>query len=107
MSGVTVRKYIKTAKMAACSEDFLCGDDFNAASVIFRSYENASKAVEKIATNEKYYDKCSLGVIEIEIEESRNRKSCSDTVEETMMSFIYSKSETRIYWVSNGKMDYG
>ena len=93
--------------MAACSEDFLCGDDFNAGSVIFRYYENASKAVEKIATNEKYYDKCSLGVIEIEIEESRNRKSCSETVEETMMSFIYSKSETRIYWVSNGKMDYG
>ena len=107
MSGVTVRKYIKRAKMAACSEDFLCGDDFNAASVIFRSYENASKAVEKIATNEKYYDKCSLGVIEIEIEESRNRKSCSETVEETMMSFIYSKSETRIYWVSSGKMNYG
>ena len=107
MSGVTVRKYIKTAKMAAYSEDFPCGDDFNAASVIFRSYENASKAVEKISTNEKYYGKCSLGVIEIEIEESRNRKSCSETVEETMMSFIYSKSETRIYWVSNGKMDYG
>ena len=107
MSGVTVRKYIKTAKMAACSEDFPCGDDFDAASVIFRSYENASKAVEKIATNEKYYDKCSLCVIEIEIEESRNRKSCSETVEETRMSFIYSKSETRIYWISNGKMDYG
>ena len=49
--------------MAACSEDFPCGDDFDAASVIFRSYENASKAVEKIATNENDYDKCSLCVI--------------------------------------------
>ena len=49
--------------MAACSEDFLCEDDFNAALAIFRSYGysvNASVAVEKIATDEKDYHKCSL-----------------------------------------------
>ena len=52
--------------MAACSEDFLCEDDFNAALAIFRSYgysANASVAVEKIATDEKDYRKCSLWVI--------------------------------------------
>ena len=49
-------KYIKTAKTAACSEGFLCGDDFDAALAIFRSYfynANASEAVEKIDTDEK------------------------------------------------------
>ena len=37
--------------MAACSEDYLCGDDFNAVLAIFRSSDygrNASEAVEKI-----------------------------------------------------------
>ena len=52
--------------MTACSEDFLCQDGFNAALAIFRSYcynANASVAVEKIATDEKDYHKCSLCVI--------------------------------------------
>ena len=41
--------------MATCSEDFLCGDDFDDALAIFRfnCYSvSASKAVEKIATDE-------------------------------------------------------
>ena len=49
--------------MAACSEVFFCVDDFDAVLAIFRSYDhdvNTSKAVEKIATDEKDYLKCSL-----------------------------------------------
>ena len=49
--------------MTACREDFLCGDDSDAALVISRSYSysaNASEAVEKITTDEKDYHKCSL-----------------------------------------------
>ena len=52
--------------MAACSEDFLCGDDFDAVLFIFCSYcysANASEAVEKITTYEKDYRKWSLCVI--------------------------------------------
>ena len=52
--------------MAVCSEDFPCGDNFDAALAIFRSdyYDaNASEAVEKIAANEKVYHKCSPCVI--------------------------------------------
>ena len=46
--------------MVACSEDFLCGDDFDAALVIFCSYcysAKASETDEKIATDEKGYHK--------------------------------------------------
>ena len=42
------REYIKIAKMAACSKDFLCEDDFDAVLTIFRSYRygaNASGAI--------------------------------------------------------------
>ena len=52
--------------MAASSEYFHCGDHFDAVLVIFRSHRygaNASKAVEKITTDEKYYHKCSMYVI--------------------------------------------
>ena len=48
--------------MAACSEDFLFGVDFDAALAIFRSYcysANASEAVEKVA-DEKDYHECLL-----------------------------------------------
>ena len=51
--------------MAACSEDFFYRDDFGAALEIFHSYYNGvnvSEAVEKIATDEKDYQKCSLCV---------------------------------------------
>ena len=47
--------------MVVCSEDFLCREDFDAVLAIFRSYAystNDSESVEKIATNEKDYDKC-------------------------------------------------
>ena len=57
---------MKTAKMAACSEDFICGDDFDAALAIFRSScysANTYEAVEKVTTDEKDYHKCSLCVI--------------------------------------------
>ena len=36
--GVKHREYIKIAKMAACSEDFFCGDDSDAFLAIFCSY---------------------------------------------------------------------
>ena len=52
--------------MAAFSEDFLSADDFEAVLAIFCCYEygiNASEAVEKIATDEKDYHKCSLCVV--------------------------------------------
>ena len=58
-------KYIKIVKMAAFSEDFLCGDDFDAVLEIFRSYRysaNASEADDKVAIDEKNYHKCSLCV---------------------------------------------
>ena len=61
--GWPYRKYIKTAKMAAYNEDLLCRDDFDAALAFFLSYcysVNTSEAVEKIATDEKDYHKCSL-----------------------------------------------
>ena len=59
-------KYIKTVKMATCSEDFYCGDDFDAVLAIFSSYRydaNTTEAVEKISEDENDYQKCSLCVI--------------------------------------------
>ena len=44
--------------MAACSENFLCGNDFVAVLAIFHPCwygANASETVEKIATDEKDY----------------------------------------------------
>ena len=53
--------------MIACSEDFHCGDDFDAVLALFRSSgygENISEVVGKITTDEeKDYHKCSLCVI--------------------------------------------
>ena len=49
--------------MAACSDDFLRGNYFNAALAVFLSFcysANASEAVETIATDEKDHHKCSL-----------------------------------------------
>ena len=51
--------------MLACSEDFLCGEDFDNVLAIFRSYRygaNAFEAFEKIAIDEKDNHKCSLSV---------------------------------------------
>ena len=52
--------------MAACSEDFLCGDGVDAVLTILSSYcygTNASEAVEKTATDENDHHKCSLSVV--------------------------------------------
>ena len=53
--------------MTASSEDCIFyGDDFDGVLAIFLSYRygaNASEAVGKIATDEKYYHKCSMYVI--------------------------------------------
>ena len=51
--------------MTACSEGFLCGDDFDAVLTIFRSYwysANASETVKKIPAVGKDYHKCPLCV---------------------------------------------
>ena len=52
--------------MAACSEYFHCGDDFDVVLAIFHSYcngENASEAVAKITADEKYYHKYCFCII--------------------------------------------
>ena len=52
---------IKVVKIAACSEDFLGEDDFDAVLAIFDCYgygATASEAVKKIATDEIEYHKC-------------------------------------------------
>ena len=52
--------------MAAFREDFFSGDYFEASLAIFCCYDygaNASEAVEKIATDENDYHKCSLCII--------------------------------------------
>ena len=64
--GWPYREYIKIAKVATCSEDFICGDDFDAAVLdIFNSYRytaNTSEAAEKTAIDEKDNHKCFLCV---------------------------------------------
>ena len=64
--GWLYRKYIKAAKIAASSEDSLCGDELDSVLAIFNSYryrENALEVVEKITKDEKDYRKCSLCAI--------------------------------------------
>ena len=61
-------EYIRTAKMADFSENFLSGNDFEDVLAIFFYYDygsKASEAVEKIATGEKGYRKCSICVIQV------------------------------------------
>ena len=61
--------------MTACSQDFLCEDDFDAALTIFRPHHfnaNATEAVEKIPADEKDYRKFSFCV-----------KVCTATAKET------------------------
>ena len=60
------REYIKAAKMAACSEGFLYGDDFVVTLAIFCSDgygTNASESVQKINTGEKVFHKYFVPVI--------------------------------------------
>ena len=64
--GWPYREYIKTAKMAACSDGFLYGDDFVVTLAIFCSYgysTNASESVQKITTDEKVFHKYFVSVI--------------------------------------------
>ena len=59
--GNTSKCHIKTSKMAACSEDFLCGDDFDAVLVILSSYRCGTKTclvVNRVVAYEK--DLCAL-----------------------------------------------
>ena len=59
-------EYIRTAKMADFSENFLSRNDFEDVLAIFFYYDHGSKtseAAEKIATGEKGYRKCSMCVI--------------------------------------------
>ena len=56
----------KYRKIYVYSEKFLSWDDFQDVLAIFCSYDyraNSSEAIEKIATDEKDYHKCSLCVI--------------------------------------------
>ena len=64
--GWPYREYIKTAKMAACSDGFLYGDDFVVTLAIFCSYgygANASESVQEITTDEKGFYKYFMSVI--------------------------------------------
>ena len=61
-------EYIRTAKMVDFSENFLSRNDFEDVLAIFFYYDHGSKAseaVEKIATGEKGYRKCSMCVIQV------------------------------------------
>ena len=52
--------------MAAVSEEFFSENDFEAVVATFCCYDygaNASEAIERIATDQKDYHKCSLCVI--------------------------------------------
>ena len=68
--GWQYREHIKTAKNGCfhCfSEEFHNENDFEAASATFCYYDygaNAFQAVEKVATDQKDYHKCSLEVID-------------------------------------------
>ena len=62
------REYIKTAKNGDFCEELLSENDFEAVLTTFYCYDHgakASEAVQKIATDQKEYCKCFLGVIPI------------------------------------------
>ena len=64
--GWPYREYIKTAKLAACNEGFLHGDDIVVTLAIFCCYDygtNASESVQKIPTDEKGFHKYFVSVI--------------------------------------------
>ena len=62
--GWPYRKYVKTAKIAASSDDFYCGNYFNAVLAIFVliAMVQTFETVEKIARVEKDYHECYLCV---------------------------------------------
>ena len=64
--GWPYRAYIKIAKNGGFCEELLSENDFGAILDIFCCCDyvtNASEAVQKIATDQKYYHKCSSCVI--------------------------------------------
>ena len=64
--GWSYRGYFKTAKNGGFCEELLNENDFEAALATFCCYDygpNASEVVQKIATNQKDYHKCSSCVI--------------------------------------------
>ena len=64
--GWPYRAYIKTAKNGDFCEELLSENDFEAVLVTFCCYDHgakASEAVQKIATDQKEYRKCSSCVI--------------------------------------------
>ena len=66
ISGWPYREYIKTVKNGDFSEELLSENDFEAVSATFCCYDygtNASEAVQKVATDQKDYKKCSSCVI--------------------------------------------
>ena len=51
-----LREYIKTVKITGCSENFLCGDEFDAISINSRFYSDDAdlyESVKKTATDDK------------------------------------------------------
>ena len=64
--GWPYREYIKTAKNGGSCEELVSENEFEAVLVTFCCYDysaNPSEAVQKIATNQKDYHKCSSCVI--------------------------------------------
>ena len=63
ISGWPCREYIKTAKNSGFCEKLLSENDFETVLSTFGCYDygtNASEVVQKTATNQKEYHKCSL-----------------------------------------------
>ena len=64
--GLPYRAYIKTARNGSFCEELLSENDFEVALTTFCCYDhgaNASETVQKIATDQKEYHKCSSCVI--------------------------------------------
>ena len=64
--GWSYRAYIKTAKNGGFCQELISQNYFEAVSAFFCCYDtgaNASKAVQKIAKDQREYHKCSLCVI--------------------------------------------
>ena len=64
--GWPYKEYIKTAKDGGFCEELHIENDFKAVSATFCCYDyssNGSEAVQKIATDQKHYHKCSSCVI--------------------------------------------
>ena len=60
------REYFKTAKNGGFCEELYKGNEFKAVLALFCYYDygaNASEAVQKIATDQKEYHKCSSCII--------------------------------------------